>query len=354
MSVIQLLQLDGKNPNIALMRLSAHHKALGDEVRFDRTPNLSAFKRELFDDRVYDARLVYASAIFESSRDLCKRLLQIRPDAIIGGSGWDESMTLERVGVQTEGEYDYTLYPKFRDSIAFSLRGCRLACSFCKVSRMEGRVREATLIGQVWRGDAHPKHLLLMDNDFFGSPLWREKLDYIREGGFKVCINQGINVRLGSGRMRQLTDENAEALATVKYYDDSFKSRRLYMAWDNLKDEKVLFRGLNILKDHGIPPDHMMVYILIGYWPGETRENSWEYRRAKLREFGARPYPMPFTRNKLTVGFQRWVIGAYDKPGSKKHVPWSAWERANYQPQNLGDRFAPSLFDEGEQLDVAA
>lgn len=354
MKVIQLLQLDGKNPNIALMRLSAHHKALGDGVRFDRTPNLSAFKRELFEDRVYDADRVYASAIFESSRELCERLLQIRPDAIIGGSGWDESMTLERVGVPTEGEYDYALYPKFQDSIAFTLRGCRLACSFCKVSRMEGRVREATPIEKVWRGAPHPKNLLLLDNDFFGSTLWREKLDYIREGGFKVCINQGINVRLGSGRMRQLTDENAEALATVKYYDDSFKSRRLYMAWDNLKDEKVLFRGLNILKDHGISPDHLMVYVLIGYWPGETRENSWEYRRAKLREFGARPYPMPFTRNKLTVGFQRWVIGAYDKPGSKKHVPWSAWERANYQPQNLGDRFAPSLFDEGEQLDVAA
>lgn len=348
---VQLIQIDGRNPNLALMRLAAHHKSLGDEVTFDLAPNLSAFKRELFEDRVYDADRVYASAIFERSRELCERLRQIRPDAIIGGSGWDERATLAQLGIPREGEYDYTLYPKFQSSLAFTSRGCRLACSFCKVSRMEGRVQEATPIEQVWRGVPYPKQLLLLDNDWFGSDLWKEKLDYIRANDFKVCINQGINARLGSGKQRQLTDENAEALATVKYYDDNFKTRRIYLAFDNLKDTETLFRGLHVLKDHGIKPDHMMVYMLIGYWPDETREASWEYRRALLRKFGCRPFPMPFTRTQEAVGFQRWVLGAYDKEGTRKHVPWSAWVKAKYQPANLGARFAPRLFEEEEEAD---
>jgi hypothetical protein len=55
-----------------------------------------------------------------------------------------------------------------------------------------------------------------------------------------------------------------------------------------------------------------MVYMLIGFWQGET-ESDWLYRQEALRAFGARPYPMPFIRTPATVGFQRWVIGAYDK-----------------------------------------
>src|ERR1700679_2281967 len=52
--------------------------------------------------------------------------------------------------------------------------------------------------------------------------------------------------------------------------------------------------------------------MLIGYWPGETHADR-DYRRARLREWGARPYPMPYVRTPELVGFQRWVIGAYDK-----------------------------------------
>lgn len=33
---VLLFQIDGKSPNIALMRISAHHKERGDEVFFRR------------------------------------------------------------------------------------------------------------------------------------------------------------------------------------------------------------------------------------------------------------------------------------------------------------------------------
>jgi hypothetical protein len=53
-------------------------------------------------------------------------------------------------------------------------------------------------------------------------------------------------------------------------------------------------------------------------------------RLAQLREFGARPYPMPFVRAPELVGFQRWVIGAYDK-----RIRWADWEAAGYRPEKL-------------------
>ena len=87
--------------------------------------------------------------------------------------------------------------------------------------------------------------------------------------------------------------------------------------------------GLAALEHHGIKPDHIMVYMLIGYWPGETSDD-WEYRRMRLREFGARPYPMPFERTREAVGFQRFVVGAYDKRFS-----WDHWKRANFRPERL-------------------
>lgn len=73
---------------------------------------------------------------------------------------------------------------------------------------------------------------------------------------------------------------------------------------------------------------HIMVYMLIGYWPGETDADR-VYRQAKLRDFGCRPYPMPFTRTPELVGFQRWVIGAYDK-----RITWAEWRAAGYRPEN--------------------
>jgi hypothetical protein len=77
-----------------------------------------------------------------------------------------------------------------------------------------------------------------------------------------------------------------------------------------------------------------MVYMLIGYWPNETPADR-EHRRARLREFGCRPYPMPYVRTPELVGFQRWVVGAYDK-----RISWQQWQAARYQPSNLGSESA--------------
>ncbi len=311
---VLLRQLDGKMPNIALMRVAAHHRAAGDAVEFRFGRNVEP---EMWDqhDRVY------ASLIFDRTRPDAERLLRLRPDSIVGGTGWDLTTTLEQYGIGEE--MDYSIYPLFLGGgIGFCIRGCRLRCGFCVVPRKEGGIQNERTIAQIWRGDPWPRSVILLDNDFFGNPNWPARIKEIRDGGFKVSFNQGINARM-------LTDETAAAIASVDYRDDSMKDRRIYTAWDNRKDAARLFAGLDALVKHGVKPDHIMVYMLIGYWPGET-EQDWLYRQAALREFGARPYPMPFVRNAATIGFQRWVVGAYDK-----RVPWAEWKAADYRPERL-------------------
>jgi hypothetical protein len=320
---VLLYQLDGKIPNIALMRIAAHHRELGDEVELRWQGH---GRRELWDR---GDETVYASIIFERSRPKVSELLTYWPRAICGGSGWDEKATLEAQGIETKRQ-DYSLYPAYRHSLGFTQRGCRLACSFCAVSRMEGRVREEQTIEELWRGEPWPRELVLLDNDFFGSKLWRQKIDAIKAGKFKVCFNQGINARLGN-EVRHLDDEAAAALASVPYYDDQFKTRRIYTAWDNRKDEERLFAGLENLAKHGVKPDQIMVYMLIGFWDGPTLTADDFYRHDRLREFGCRPYPMPFVRTQELVGFQRWVVTRADLK-----CPWDRYKAAKYRPENVG------------------
>lgn len=311
---VALFHLDGKIPNIALMRIAAHHLERGDSVYLRRgKPH-----RELFEQ----PDMVYGSCIFVRSRVVADQLLAVYPDAIIGGTGWNISSTLESIGITTKRQ-EYSLYPDFRQSIGFTQRGCRLRCSFCVVPQKEGRIVEEQTINEVWRGDPWPRELLLLDNDFFGQPNWQQRVDEIRAGKFKVSFNQGINARF-------LSDEAAEAIGSIDYRDDSMADKRIYTAWDNRKDEQRLFAGLNRLVKYGVKPYQIMVYMLCGYWPGETHEDR-DYRRQKLRDFGALPYPMIWDRTPELIGFQRWVIRSYDKRG----ISWSDFAGAHYQPTNL-------------------
>lgn len=309
-----LFQVDGKLPNVALMRIASHHRALGHdiELRVSARPSLGMFDAPDF---------VYASAIFTRSMSALEDLRAEFPSAVIGGTGWSVASSLPAVGIHAR-ELDYSIYPRFQHSIGFTQRGCRLKCKFCVVPEKEGAVAEDLSPWEIWRGDPYPKNLILLDNDFFGQPRWKERIAEIRDGGFKVSFCQGINARF-------LTDETAEAVASIEYRDDQFQTKRIYTAWDNAKDESRLFAGLDLLVKHGVKPDHIMVYTLIGFWPQET-DADWDYRRARLRDFGARPYPMPFVRNALSVGFQRFVIGAYDK-----RFTWAQWKEAKCRPENL-------------------
>lgn len=63
--------------------------------------------------------------------------------------------------------------------------------------------------------------------------------------------------------------------------------------------------------------------------------------RRRLREFGARPFPMAYitedTPPELAIelrGFQRWVIRRADI--GKNACPWEVFKAARYRPEKIG------------------
>jgi hypothetical protein len=254
------------------MKLSAWHKARGDVVVFCRSPYRSPTEPP------YDR--VYGSAIFSYTAKQVERFKAEFPGAIVGGTH-DPTNTarVEDITGEDFAGLDYSLWPDFTASLGFTQRGCRLKCGFCVVPRKEGKPRSVATIRDIWRGKPWPRHLHLLDNDFFEVPDWRERIAEIRAGRFKVCFNQGVNIRA-------ITPEAAQALASVHYTDDQFKRRTLYTAWDNIGDEAAFFRGVETIAQAGIPPSHIMSYMLIGY----DRRETWE-RALPVSSHGRHRHP---------------------------------------------------------------
>ena len=282
MKRIKLVQLDGKIPNLALMKLAHWHSDRGDSVTLTRSVQPS-----LFDEK---PDLVYGSAIFTKSLRRVREFQDAYPDGVLGGTGTGKfSMrTVEDVlGVERYEKYDYSGYPEYPWSLGFTQRGCRLRCGFCVVPKKEGRPVPVNTVWDIWRPGT-PRRLLLLDNDFFGQPReeWRKRIEEIQDGKFRVSFSQGVNIRL-------VDQEAAEALASMEYRDDQFERRRLYTAWDNMGDERVFFRGLERLEKAGVPPGHLMVYMLVGYAKGERIKDVLA-RYRKLVNAGCKPYPMVY------------------------------------------------------------
>jgi len=319
--LIRLTQIDGKLPNLALMKLAHWHKAKGDDVYFERSITKGMFEPD------YD--IVYGSAIFDYSVKKVKQFKDNFPSAIVGGT-WSKNEWKDKEPMKVEdiigcGEYeyenyDYTIYPEFKHSIGFTQRGCRLKCSFCVVPQKEGKNTVVNKISDIWR-EGTEKKIHLLDNDFFGQAQWRERANEIIDGGFKVSFNQGINVRL-------IHKEGAEALVKMKYMDDQFKTKRIYTAWDNRRDEGIFTKGINIMLDAGVKPKHIMVYMLCGYWKTETFDDIY-YRYQKMMDIGLMPYPMIYLNTTADYQqlkkFQRWVIRRYHE--------FITWEKFSTQTE---------------------
>ena len=300
MKNIKLIHIDGKLPNLALMRLSSYFKKKNYNVDFTRSVNPTLF------DKNYE--YVFGSSIFQFSKQRIEKLKKNYPNAIIGGTGTENWQLSVEDFIGNYFEYDYSLYPDFDFSIGFSQRGCRLKCKFCVVPTKEGKNKENDLINTIWRGEPYPKKIILLDNDFFGQPeeQWKIRLKEIIDGDFEVNFNQGINIRL-------IDDVVAENLAQIKFKDVTFKNKRLYTAWDNIGDEKRFFKGVETLTKYGVKPYQIMAYMLIGYDKRETWERIF-YRLNKIIELGVLPYPMiydPLGEKKKIKIFQRYIVRGY-------------------------------------------
>jgi hypothetical protein len=307
---IKLIQIDGTIPNIALMKLAHYFRFVkGANIHFTRT-----IRRDLFEPK-YD--LILASAIFKTSIERIELLKDYYPDAIIGGSAVQKKRkeTVENfLGIEPDYKFlDYSIYPEFENSIGRTQLGCHKKCGFCTVWVFEGENRATSNINEIWRGDKHPKKLLLIDNDFQTRAGWQTVCRDIIDGNFEVAFIQGINIR-------ELTEEHGEYFQHIKFRDKNFNHKRFYCAWDHEDDKQEIERGLLILEKAGIFRSAITPYFLCNYWQKGLTEDVWT-RFLFMVSRGLRPYAMIFEKWKLPKRddlkiFQNWVnsYNCYAKP----------------------------------------
>ena len=172
---VALAQVDGKLPNLALMRLAAYHKARGDSVEWFAP--LARYNR------------VYASKVFTFTPDDP----YLPPDVVRGGTGYDiRSRLPEEVEACAP---DYSIYPDFKEAIGFLTRGCVNNCPWCVVPEKEGGIH---IVGDIETVAQGRKRVLLFDNNFLAAPreFIAEQVEKMRRLKLRVDFNQATDARL--------------------------------------------------------------------------------------------------------------------------------------------------------------
>lgn len=298
---IGIIQIDGKIPNMALMKIAGYHERLGDHVEW--------YEGLLFSEQ-YDK--IYASKLFSFSPTP-----QLPENAIIGGTGID---FYNRLPKEIEGSTpSYSLYPKCNYHLGFTMKGCRFNCKFCCVPKKEGRPYIYNDIDQILINPNGGNRLMLLDNDFFGGDNWKNNLLRIIELNLKVCFVQGLNIRI-------ITDEQAALLSKCNYQNSKFNQKYLTFAWDKFNDGKIVKAGIDRCVKAGIPTSHMQFFVLIGF--DSTHDQDME-RVMTLRELGCFPFVMPYDKfNPYQKSFARWV----NNRAVFKSCTWDDYKYRNSNP----------------------
>ena len=289
---IGLIDVDGSNfPSLPLMKISAWHKAYGDEVSW-YDPLLSGHMDK-----------VYMSKVFSFSPDY---QYFIDADEIIkGGSGYAISLVdgkevydkSKDPNLPDEIEHiypDYSIYGITDTAYGFLSRGCPRGCDFCHVEAKEGRRSyKVADLSEFWNGQ---KNIVLCDPNILACRDWKELLQQLIDSKAWVDINQGMDIRL-------MTPEKAEMIKQMKV-------KGLHFAWDRYQDKDIIipkFEEFKKVTKLGIRK--LIVYVLCNY--DTTLEQDLE-RIYTLRELGYWAYVMLYDKEHIPRGhtyrkLQRWV-----------------------------------------------
>ena len=246
---ISLIDVDSKIPNLALMKISAYHKAKGDIIDF----NLS------------NPDKIYSSIVFTKNKGKANNGSIDNVERVFGGSGFSFDSCLP-----DEIEFikpDYDLYPSIY-SQGFSTRGCNRNCYFCFVPRKEGCFK-------LWQ---HPKEfyddrfksMMLIDNNIFWDRNWFLSIaQWSMDQGVKIDMTQGYDIRL--------LDE--ELLGYVLDVRD--KSCMLKFAFDDIKLEGVIRNKIDMLKDAGVNTKNDVAFYV--YCDNDLMHDDALYRAKLLK-----------------------------------------------------------------------
>lgn len=260
-------------PNLALMKISAWHKAHGDEVEWW----LPVFQ--------YDR--VYSSKIFTFSEEDPF----LPPDTIKGGTGYG---MYEDLPSDVDAMFpDYSIYPECDYAIGYITRGCIRKCPWCVVPRKEGGIRPYSTWQQIKRPDS--RDIVLMDNNILACDHGIEQLESMIGQNVRIDANQGLDARL-------IDDKVAKILAKIKWI------RSIRMSCDTDAMLPVVLDAIDRLGKEGVKPYRIFVYLLV------KDIGSAERRAVALRDAGADVFAQPYRDFESNIEptaeqrrFARWV-----------------------------------------------
>ena len=283
---IGLYDVDSHNyPNLPLMKLSAYHKAKGDNVEF-----INRFKH-------YDR--VYVSKVFGDEYSTMDDTVINADEIIYGGTGFCISIEngkevfdkAKDKPLPDEIEHimpDYSLYPDFKKACGFLTRGCPNNCPFCIVTNKEGGVSHKVAdLSEFWDGQ---KEIDILDANILACKDHLELLEQIRDTNAKINFLQGLDARF-------LTPDNIALLKQLKV-------EHYHFAFDLMKNKDRIVKGLELFrKEIGDLAD---CYVLTNF--NTTFEQDME-RVKILQELNIRPYIMIYRKStapKKLRELQRW------------------------------------------------
>lgn len=273
---IGLIDVDGHHfPNLALMRISAWHKAQGDAVEW------------WFGDlKHYD--IVYMSKVFsgEYSADVPEPINVGK--VVKGGTGYAIRLEngIEVFDRQRHAELpeevermfpDYSIYPQYDFAVSMTSRGCPRGCAFCHVGNKEGRCSvKVADVSDFWCGQSK---IVILDPNITACPQKHELFEQYIETGAWLDFSQGLDIRM-------ITEKDIE-------YINRMRIKRVHFAWDNPKDKLEdrfrMFADLFRHRSH----DYKMVYVLTNF--DSTLEEDL-YRINTLKELNYNPYVMIYNK----------------------------------------------------------
>lgn len=290
---IGLIDVDGHNfPNLALMKISAYHKARGDNVEWWQT-----------DFKYYDK--IYMSKVFSSDYSSDADEPTNCGEIIKGGTGYaialgedrkehfDKSMHNNLPSEIEKMFPDYSIYPQFDYAVAMTSRGCPRGCSFCHVESKEGRCAvKVADVKDFWCGQ---KLIKVLDANITAVKE-HDKRDLFRqylETNAQIDFTQGLDIRL-------LNDADIDDLNTMKL-------NNIHFAWDNPQDNLGKHFEHYASKAKHKPHGHFgMVYVLVNF--NSTMEENLR-RIYTLRDLNYDPYVMIYDKpnaSQEVKRLQRW------------------------------------------------